>query len=59
MSNDAPSADELKTHPVVPAAFIAAWADSFPEDEALRHEEGGYIYFNPATYEVIVRRALP
>ena len=41
---DAPTADELRVHPVVVAAFAAAWADSFPDDRALRHEEGGYIH---------------
>lgn len=56
---DAPSADELKEHPVVKAAFEAAWADSFPDDSALRHEEGGFIYANPATGEIIVRRVPP
>jgi hypothetical protein len=56
---DAPTADELRVHPVVVAAFAAAWADSFPDDRVLRHEEGGYIYFNPTTGEVLVRRALP
>lgn len=56
---DAPTADELRVHPVVVAAFAAAWADSFPDDLALRHEEGGYIYCNPTTGDVIVRRALP
>lgn len=56
---DAPSAEELKEHPVVKAAFAAAWADSFPDDPVLRHEEGGFIYANPATGEIIVRRVLP
>ncbi|MFO0805226.1 MAG: hypothetical protein U0791_19145 [Gemmataceae bacterium] len=56
---DAPSAEELKEHPVVKAAFAAAWADSFPDDSALRHEEGGFIYANPTTGEIIVRRAPP
>ena len=56
---DAPTADELRSHPVVVAAFAAAWADSFPDDPALRHEEGGYIYMNPTTGAVVIRRALP
>ncbi len=56
---DAPTADELRTNPIVQAAFAAAWADSFPDDPALRHEEGGFIYYNPTTGEVAVRRALP
>lgn len=56
---EAPSAEELKEHPVVKAAFAAAWADSFPDDSALRHEEGGFIYANPTTGEIMVRRAMP
>ena len=59
MGPDAPTAAELQAHPVVQAAFRAAWADSFADDQALRHEEGGYIYIDPTTGEVIVRRALP
>lgn len=56
---DAPTADELRANPIVQAAFDAAWADSFPDDPALRHEEGGYIYLNPATGDVTARRAPP
>ena len=56
---DAPSAAELEANPVVQAAFAAAWADSLVDDPALRHEEGGFIYYDPATGEVTVRRAMP
>ena len=56
---DAPTADELSADPVVQAAFAAAWADSFAEDTTLCHEEGGYIYFDPATRRVSVRRTRP
>lgn len=56
---DAPAASELQANPVVQAAFAAAWADSFPDDPALRHEEGGYIYASPTTGELLIRRALP
>ncbi len=56
---DAPSAEELKNDPVVRAALAAAWADSFPDDPLLRHEEGGFIYANPTTGEIIVRRVPP
>jgi hypothetical protein len=55
----APTADELQANPVVQAAFAAAWADSFPDDPALRHEEGGVIYMNPTTGDVTIRRAPP
>ena len=56
---DAPTADELRADPVVQAAFAAAWADSFPDDPVLRHEEGGFIYFEPVLKRVSVRRTLP
>jgi hypothetical protein len=56
---DAPTAAELQVHPTVVAAFAAAWADSLPDDPTLRHEEGGFIYVNATTGEVIVRRAQP
>lgn len=56
---DAPTADELKVNPVVQAAFAAAWADSFADDQTLRHEEGGYIYCDGVTGAITVRRALP
>src|SRR5438876_12197121 len=59
MTPEAPSAVELQANPVVQAAFAAAWADSFPDDPALRHEEGGFIYANPDSGDVVVRRALP
>src|SRR5947207_7863154 len=59
MVPQAPSAAELQQNPVVQAAFAAAWADSFPDDPSLRHEEGGFIYANPTTGEIIVRRAPP
>lgn len=54
---DAPTAAALQADPVVRAAFAAAWADSFPDDRSLRHEEGGYIYASPNTGEIVVRRA--
>lgn len=59
MGPDAPTAAALQADPVVRAAFAAAWADSFPDERSLRHEEGGYIYANPDTGEIAVRRALP
>jgi hypothetical protein len=59
MNPEAPTAAELEANPVVQVAFSAAWADSFVDDPVLRHEEGGYIYFSPATGTVSVRRAPP
>lgn len=56
---DAPTAAELEAHPVVQAAFAAAWADTLPDDVVLRHEEGGYIYINATTGEILTRRAPP
>ena len=56
---DAPTAAELEANPVVQAAFAAAWADSLADDAALRHEEGGYIYLNAVTGDVVVRRVPP
>ncbi len=52
---EAPSADELQKDPIVRAAFAAAWADSFHDDPQLRHEEGGFIYYNPITGAISIR----
>ncbi len=52
---EAPSADELQKDPIV----RAAWADSFPDDPQLRHEEGGFIYYNPIAGGITVRRTPP
>jgi hypothetical protein len=54
---DAPTASELQAHPVVQAAFAAAWADSFADVPQLRHEEGGWIFLNVVTAEVFTVRA--
>ena len=54
-----PSATELQVDPTVQAAFAAAWADSFPDDPQLRHEEGGFIYYNPTTGMIAIRRTRP
>ena len=56
---DAPTASELQANPVVQAAFAAAWADSFADDQTLQHEEGGFIYSNSTTGEITIRRAAP
>jgi hypothetical protein len=57
MSSKAPTAAELEANPLVRAALDAAWSDSLPTDRSLRHEEGGWIYFNPLTGELRVIRA--
>lgn len=59
MAPDAPSADELQANPVVQAALAAAWADSLADDLVLRHEERGYIYVEPDTGVIHIRRATP
>ena len=55
----APSATELLVDPIVQRAFAAAWADSFPDDPQLRHEEGGFIYYNPTKGLIAIRRTPP
>lgn len=56
---DTLTAKELSVHPVVVAAFTAAWADSLSDDAKLRHEEGGWIYQHTSKVEIMIRRALP
>jgi len=55
--HSAPTIDELAANPVVLAALDAAWADSQPADPGARHEEGGWVYFDPVTGTTEVRRA--
>jgi hypothetical protein len=59
MAPEAPTAAELQANPVVQAAFAAAWADSFPHDPVLRHEEGGFIYVNATMGDIVIRRVPP
>ena len=53
----APTVDELMTDGVVLTALDQAWVDSTPEDPFGRHEEGGWIYYDPSTCSIDVRRA--
>lgn len=53
----APTIDELINDPTIRAALEAAWADSLPGDPLARHEEGGWVYFDPTTAAVVVRRS--
>jgi hypothetical protein len=53
----APTAAELRDHPVVRAALEEAWMDSLVGDPDRRHEEGGWIYLNTTTGEITIRRA--
>jgi hypothetical protein len=53
----APTVDELQQDPVVQHALEQAWTDSLAHDAARRHEEGGWIYMNLTTAELIAGRA--
>src|ERR1700681_1324413 len=53
----APTAAELLDNPIVQLAIGQAWADSLPDDPGRRHEEGGWIYLQTTTGEIVVRRA--
>lgn len=59
MGPTAPSAADLQRHPEVTAALESAWADSLPQDERLRHEEGGWIYYELSSGMISVVRAPP
>lgn len=52
-----PTAEELRSYPVVQAALDEAWADSSPDDADRRHEEGGWIYLDTTNGEISIRRA--
>jgi hypothetical protein len=52
-----PTAAELHLNPIVQAALDQAWIDSRPNDSVRRHEEGGWIYLNPATGDITIQRA--
>jgi hypothetical protein len=55
----APSAAELMQHPAVQQALDQAWLDSVPDDPLRRHEEGGWIYCDPASGGITIERASP
>lgn len=52
-----PTGDELRSNAVILQAMEDAWAASLPNDPALRHEEGGWIYMNLTTGDLMIRRA--
>jgi hypothetical protein len=56
---EAPTATELAAVPEVIRALEAAWRDSLSDDDELRHEEGGWIYFNPKSGEYLALRGPP
>jgi hypothetical protein len=45
----APTVRNLLSHPAVRQALEDAWGDSKVGDPALRHEEGGWVYFDLTT----------
>lgn len=58
--NQSPTAstvDEMMLVPAVQAELESAWVDSLPSDPTLRHEEGGWVYFDPANNQFQIRRA--
>jgi len=53
----APTSADLLNEPVVQQALEQAWNDSLPGDPLRRHEEGGWIYKDNTTGNLVVRRA--
>lgn len=53
----APSGKELLNQLIVREALDQAWHDSQPDDPTQRHEEGGWIYLDMTSGEIMVRRA--
>jgi hypothetical protein len=53
----APTVSELLSDATVLQALDIAWADSMPYDPVLRHEEGGWVYMDLTTGQLLVRRA--
>ncbi len=54
-----PTAAELKKNPVVSGALQAAYADTNAGNPKLAHEEGGWVYMNDKTKQLIPLRAKP
>jgi hypothetical protein len=53
----APTVSELLSNPTVLQALDNAWEDSKPNDPAFRHEEGGWVYMDLTTGQLLVQRA--
>ena len=53
----APTVDELLKNNLVQEALEQAWLDSLSDDPTRRHEEGGWVYANLLTGEVLIQRA--
>ena len=56
---EAPGAAELLSHPAVRQALQQAWTDSLADLPDQRLEEGGWIYRDTATGEILAWRASP
>jgi hypothetical protein len=52
-----PTATELLSHHIARQALAEAWRDSLVNDPQRRHEEGGWIYMDTMSGDLIVRRA--
>jgi hypothetical protein len=52
-----PTVSDLLAHPNVIQALAEAWTDSEVEDPANRHEEGGWVYLDLSTGDILTRRA--
>jgi hypothetical protein len=50
---------ELMRNPKVKQELDNAFQDSLPNEYALRHEEGGWVFWNPRTSGIQLRRARP
>jgi hypothetical protein len=53
----APTTADLLNELVVQEALEEAWKNSLPNDPIRRHEEGGWIYMNVTTGELLLRRS--
>src|SRR6516165_8699962 len=53
----APTASDLLNEPVVQQALEEAWKDSLPGDPVRRHEEGGWIFIDLGSRNIVLRRA--
>ena len=52
----APTITELLSDPTVLKGVEEAWTDSQADDAARRHEEGGWIYLDLTTAQLLVQR---
>lgn len=53
----APTITELLNNAIVQRALDEAWTDSLPNDPNQRHEEGGWIFLDTLTGEILARQA--